>query len=281
MPPKKVMKASAKGKKTSARLAAAASSNTASTTSTSTSTTAVITTPANKLSARARYREARGVPDDIGKDINNNTQRRRRAKIKVKATLAWKNANPKEKQEMLIAAANAVMKDKPDARAMGAAIGMKMGLTFGKWREMGKGEEAEEEEDAGAGPDDEPGVKERLRDDKGDDEDDPNGEYTKQYMSRSIPRQVRIKLSPLPGQSAGIQRSELTLDKVRLGCRRLLRYPACLNLDLWCYPAPLCLIWTAAAASVLSCLLLVSSAVVLFAAPFPSDRLPRAAAGSN
>lgn len=131
---------------------------------------------------------------------------------------------------------------------------MKMGLRFGKWREMGKGENAEEgggdeeaeEEDAGAGPDDEPGmcecsvyygtmvltstgVKEHRREDEDDDEDDPNGEYTKQYMSRSIPRQVRIKLSPLPGKSAGIQRSELTLDKARLGWRRLLRYPAFLE----------------------------------------------------
>ncbi|ATZ53811.1 hypothetical protein BCIN_09g05830 [Botrytis cinerea B05.10] len=280
MPPKKVVKASAKGKKSSARLAAAAaSSNT--TFPTSTSSAIATTTAANSSSARARYREARGVPDDIGKATNNATQDRFRAKKKVKTTSAWKNANPKEKERMLIAAANAVMKDKPDARAIGAAIGMKMGLRFGKWREMGKGENVEaeggdeeaEEEDAGAGPDDEPGVKEHRREDEDDDEDDPNGEYTKQYMSRSIPRQVRIKLSPLPGKSAGIQRSELTLDKARLGWRRLLRYPAFLDLDLWCHPAPLCFPWTAAAASVLSCLLLVPSAVVFFAAPLPSGSL--------
>ncbi|KAM0124154.1 hypothetical protein ACHAP3_010570 [Botrytis cinerea] len=199
MPPKKVVKASAKGKKSSARLAAAASSNT--TFPTSTCSAIATTTAANSSSARARYREARGVPDDIGKATNNATQDRFRAKKKVKTTSAWKNANPKEKERMLIAAANAVMKDKPDARAIGAAIGMKMGLRFGKWREMGKGENAEEgggdeeaeEEDAGAGPDDEPGVKEHRREDEDDDEDDPNGEYTKQYMSRSIPRQALCK----------------------------------------------------------------------------------------
>lgn len=113
MPPKKVVKASAKGKKSSARLAAAAAAAASSNTTFPTSTSSAIatTTAANSSSARARYREARGVPDDIGKATNNATQDRFRAKKKVKTTSAWKNANPKEKERMLIAAANAVMKE--------------------------------------------------------------------------------------------------------------------------------------------------------------------------
>ena len=117
MPPKKVVKASAKGKKSSARLAAAAAAASSNTTfSTSTSSAIATTTAANSSSARARYREARGVPDDIGKATNNATQDRFRAKKKVKTTSAWKNANPKEKERMLIAAANAVMKEQVRTR---------------------------------------------------------------------------------------------------------------------------------------------------------------------
>ncbi|TGO51849.1 hypothetical protein BCON_0153g00150 [Botryotinia convoluta] len=240
MPPKKVVKAPAKGKKTSAHLAAAANSSNTTSTSTIAATTAAAAATVvagckpRGISNRMLKYDAKGIPWFIAAMRENINQALCRTEKAVKSTAEWQAANPAAKKAMVQAARSQKEQQERDLGFDWRDAARKMGFRAkGKdfvWKEgcpiygaAGASDPAEEEEEElpFSLPDDEPTTKKRRRDDEDDDEDDPNGDYTKKYMSSSIPRQ------------------------------------------------------TAAAASVLSFLLLVSSAVVLFAAPLPSATLSR------
>ncbi|TGO38364.1 hypothetical protein BHYA_0076g00150 [Botrytis hyacinthi] len=253
MPPKKVVKAPAKGKKASADLAAAAAaansssstSTTAATTITATAATVVASCEPRNISDRTLKCEAKGIPWFIGTMRENINQALCRTEKTIKSSEKWQAANPADKKAMVQAARSQKEQQERDrgfdwreaARNMGFQakgdnfLWREGCLIYGTAGASDPTEEKEEEELPFSLPDDEPTIKKRHRDDEDDDEDDPNGNYTKRYMSRSIPRQtvaaafvlsflllvfstVVLFVSPLP--SATLSRNQANVLKTRL-----------------------------------------------------------------
>ncbi|KAF7920783.1 uncharacterized protein EAE98_008812 [Botrytis deweyae] len=231
MPPKKVVKAPAKGKKVSAHLAAAAAANSSSTTSTTststTATTVVATCEPRNISNRTLQCEAKGIPWFIGTMRENFNQALCRTQKALEKTHEWRDANPAVKKTMLQAARSQKEQQERDLgydwrvaarnmgfRAKGNNFLWKEGCpiygTAGASDPTEEEEEEEEEELPFSLPDNEPTIKKRRRDDEDDDEDDPNGDYTKRAF----------KLPPSSPALCGLR-----------------------SLDLWCRPAPLCFPW--------------------------------------
>ncbi|KAF7898645.1 hypothetical protein EAF00_005091 [Botryotinia globosa] len=248
MPPKKVVKAPAKGEKASTHLAAAAAAAASSSSTTTTNATTTIAAAAatvvascepRNISNRTLEYEAKGIPWFIGTMRENFNQALCRAEKSVKRSKEWRDANPAKKKAMVKAARSQKEQEmgrRFDWRDAARNMGFRAKGDSFLWREgcpiygtAGASDPTEEEEELPFSlPDDEPTIKKRRRDDddEDEDEDDPNGDYTKRYMSCSIPRQVRIKPPPLSGQSTDIQRSILIFHIARLSCRRLLRCSA-------------------------------------------------------
>ncbi|KAF7889506.1 uncharacterized protein EAF02_001921 [Botrytis sinoallii] len=251
MPPKKVVKAPAKGKKVSAHLAAAAAA-----------ATVVATCEPRNISNRTLQCEAKGIPWFIGTMRENFNQALCRTQKAVESDEKWQAANPAHKKAMVQAARSQKEQQERDLGYDWQVAARNMGFrTKGNnflWKEgcpiygtagasdPTEEEEEEEEELPFSLPDNEPTTKKRRRDDEDDDEDDPNGDYTKRAF----------KLPPSSPVLCGLR-----------------------SLDLWCRPAPLCFPWVSLIPSIHlnpfeQSTGMVSQAVVrLCATPWPPGHL--------
>ncbi|TGO84172.1 hypothetical protein BPOR_0540g00050 [Botrytis porri] len=227
MPPKKNVKAPAEGKEASSRLTAAAaansSNNTTSTTSSSITAAAATTTTAvaavtvvagcapRVISNRILDCDAKGIPWCIAAMRENFNQALCRRSKEVQSTPEWQAANAADRRAMIQTARSRKEQEQDlgfDWREAARNMGFRAKGDSFIWKEgcpiygtAGASDPAEEEEEEEelpfSLPDDEPTTKKRRREDEEGDEDDPDGDYTRLYMSRSIPRQTATAASVL------------------------------------------------------------------------------------
>ncbi|TGO54524.1 hypothetical protein BOTNAR_0265g00070 [Botryotinia narcissicola] len=194
MPPKKVVKAPAKGKKASTHLAAAA--------------TVVASCEPRNISNRTLECEAKGIPWFMGTMRKNLNQALCRTEKSVKSSKEWQATNPAKKKALVQAARSQKERDKSfDWREAARNMGFRAKGDNFLWREgcpiygtAGASDptKVKEEEFPFSLPDDEPSkssnhnlpIKKRRREDEDDDEDDPNGYYTKRASRLPSPSPV-------------------------------------------------------------------------------------------